>query len=75
MPRFSSGDRVRVDIPDKTDPDYEQYHDRVGTVLSVKEDDAGKTTGDRRDATIYSVEFDDGDRWFFRWRDLRPASE
>lgn len=50
MRRFEVGDRVRIDIPDETDPDYDRYHDRVGRVVEVIEDDAGQHTGDERDS-------------------------
>lgn len=73
MPRFSTGDRVRVDIPDETDPDFEHFHDSEGVVIAVEEDDAGIETGDERDSTIYRVKFETGEKMDFRWRDLRPA--
>lgn len=73
--RFTSGDRVRVDIPDETDPDHNQYHGRHGAVIRVFKDDAAAETGDERDAHIYRVSFDDGGTADFRWRDLRPPLE
>lgn len=71
-PRFSSGDRVRADLPDKSDPDHEQYHGRSGEVIEVFDDDAGMETGDERDDTLYRVRLEDGEVADFRWRDLRP---
>lgn len=62
------GDRIRVDIPDEGDPD----HDRQGMIVDTVRDDAATETGEPRDATIYRVEFDDGSRADFRWRDIRP---
>jgi hypothetical protein len=38
--RFEVGTEVRVDIPDKADPDFERYHRRCGIVLATIEDDA-----------------------------------
>jgi ribosomal protein L21E len=73
MRRFSEGDRVRIDIPDETDPDYDYYHGSRGTVTDVLEDDAGLETGDERDNILYRVDLDDGDEVDFRWRDLRPG--
>ena len=61
MQRFVEDDRVRVDIPDKDDPDHDRWHGVVGTVVDVREDDAGKETGDERDSTEYLVESDDGE--------------
>lgn len=70
--RFTTGDRVRVDIPDETDLDHERFHGRHGTVTTVIEDDAPAETRDERDGLIYRVEFEDGSTADFRWRDLRP---
>ena len=67
------GDPVRIDIPDTSDPDFDRYHGRTGEIIEVLEDSAGMETGDERDSTIYRVEFGDGERADFRWRDLRPA--
>jgi ribosomal protein L21E len=39
MPTFEPGDRVRVDITDTTDPDFD-WHGEHGTVVDVLEDDA-----------------------------------
>lgn len=72
--RFDIGDRVRVDIPDETDPDHDQWHAREGVVVDITVDDAGRETGDERDSTDFLVEFNDGgESMWFRWRDLRPA--
>jgi ribosomal protein L21E len=60
MARFAPGDRVRIDIPDETDPDHERYHGREGTVVELLADDASEETGDSRDAIIYRVGLDDG---------------
>lgn len=68
--RFSEGDEVRVDIPDRDDPDF-HLHRKHGVVVEVIGDDAGVNTGDERDSLIYRVEVD-GEPHDFRWRDLRP---
>jgi hypothetical protein len=73
--RLEQGTEVRVDIPDKADPDFERYHRRRGTVVAIVEDDAGKLTGDTRDDVLYRVEFDYDSTQDFRWRDLRPITE
>ncbi len=72
MQRFSEGDRVRVDIPDETDPDHKRYHGVRGTVVATLEDDAGRATGDERDSLLFRVELENGHVEDFRWRDLRP---
>ena len=75
MRRFDIGDRVRVDIPDRDDPDFDRHHGRTGEVFEVIEDEAGQATGDERDSYLFGVEFENGDSDHFRWRDLRPDSE
>ena len=72
MERYTEGDRVRVDIPDETDPDHERYHGVEGTVIAVRSDNAGAVTGDERDSTQFRVELDSGETVDLRWRDLRP---
>lgn len=72
MPGFEVGDRVRIDIPDETDPDYKQFHGTHGDIVDILEDDAGETTGDPRDSAMFSVKLEDGRVEEFRWRDLRP---
>jgi hypothetical protein len=69
---FEEGDRVRVDIPDRDDPDF-HLHREQGTVVQVIEDAAGTETGDERDNNLYRVELDSDEVMDFRWRDLRPC--
>lgn len=71
--RFRVGDRVRIDIPDETDPDYDRFHGRAGTVVETTTDGAGHETGDERDSVAYEIKLDDGTEMTFRWRDLRPV--
>lgn len=73
MKRFTPGDKVRIDIPDETDPDHERYHGRKGVVSDVIDDDAGVERGDERDSYIFQIELDSGEIIDVRWRDLRPA--
>lgn len=72
MQRFSEGDRVRVDIPDETDPDHQVYHGEHGRAVSVLSDDADSLTADEPDSQIYRVAFASVETTNFRWRDLRP---
>jgi hypothetical protein len=72
MRRFEEDDRVRIDIPDETDPDHERLHGEIGTVIDILEDDAGAETGDPRDSHLFIVELREGDQESLRWRDLRP---
>lgn len=66
------GVRIRIDIPDESDPDHDRYHARHGTIVETMTDDAAMETGVPRDTTIYRIEFEDGSRADFRWRDIRP---
>jgi ribosomal protein L21E len=75
MQQFTEGDRVRVDIPDETDPDHDQYHGEHGTVVETMKDEAHVITGDPRDDPILTIELDSGETADFRWRDLRPPIE
>lgn len=68
--RFSKGDEVQIDIPNRDDPDF-HLHRKRGVIIEVMKDEAGKNTGDERDSTIYRVEVN-GEPHDFRWRDLRP---
>lgn len=68
---FSEGDRVRIDIPDQTDPDH-RYHGKNGEVVTIIPDDAGDETGDPQDSGVYRVDLDTGDTIDVRARDLRP---
>lgn len=72
MQHFTRGDSVRVDIPDRNNPDFDAFHGGCGEVVSVIEDSASEATGDQRDDVLYRVQFDDGSEMDFRWRDLRP---
>jgi hypothetical protein len=73
--KFEKGDRVRIDIPDETDPDFEGYHGGCGTIIATIEDDANELTGDDRNNVLYRVEFEVGKQYDFRWRNLRPVTE
>jgi ribosomal protein L21E len=72
MRRFDTGDTVRIDIPDETDPDHGQFHGARGTVVEILSDDAGTLTGDDREQYIFRVELTNGESIDVRWRDLRP---
>jgi ribosomal protein L21E len=72
--RFGEGDRVRIDIPDETDPDH-RYHAAHGEIVTVVTDDAGTVTGDERDSKLYRIELPSGETVDLRWRDIRPPLE
>lgn len=75
MRRFEVGDQVRIDIPDREDPDHSRLHRKIGMIVEVFEDDAGSETGDPRDSYLFRVDTGDGNTENLRWRDLRPAED
>jgi len=74
MQRFSEGDRVRIDIPDETDPDH-HYHGDHGTITVILADDAPDVTGDQRDSQLFRVKLESDQTIDVRWRSLRPPLE
>jgi len=73
MQRFTEGDRVRIDIPDESDIDYERYHGSHGIIVSIDSDDAGMVTGVERDSRLYEVKLESGESMEFRRRYLRSS--
>lgn len=72
MEQIGEEDRVRIDIPDESDPDHDRFHGKHGQVTLVFEDAGAKVTGDAQDDRLYRVELDSGETEDFRRRDLRP---
>lgn len=66
------GSRVRIDIPDETDPDF-RLHGEHGLLVKVIEDAAGSVTGDEEDNNLYRINLDNGEKVDVRARDIRPA--
>jgi ribosomal protein L21E len=76
MREFEVGNRVRIDIPEETDPDHQRYHSMHGEIIEIYEDSIDEVTGDDRDSRIYRVILDGVETPVdFRWRDLRPPIE
>jgi len=72
MEPLDEGARVRIDIPDETDPDHE-LHGEHDTIVDVIRDDAGKSTGSEQNDNLYRIELDSKQRRVdVRSRDLRP---
>ena len=69
---FDVGDRVRIDIPDETDPDHDWYHGEHGRIVDILEDEAGTLTGDERDSIIFRVQCSNGEELDFRHQSIRP---
>lgn len=70
---LSTGDRVRIELPDPDGPDA-RYNGKTGEITRVDEDDLGELTGDPRDNYHYTVELDDEElgEMMFRHHDLGP---
>lgn len=45
MRTLQVGDQVRIDIPNKSDPDHDRLHRKHGTIIDKIEDNAGYETG------------------------------
>jgi len=75
MSQYDVGERVRIDIPDETDPDNEQYHGEHGQIADILEDEAGSLTGDERGSTIYRVAFSTGGEIDPQHQLIRPPIE
>ena len=75
MSEFHVGDRVRIDLPDETDPDHDRYHGEHGRIVDTFEDDASTLTGDDRDSIIYRVQFSNGEELDLRHQAIRPPIE
>lgn len=69
--QIGEGDRVRIDIPDETDPDHD-LHGEHGKVVTVIRDDAADVTGVDADSQLYRVQLDSGRTVDVRGRDVRP---
>ena len=75
MSQYDVGERVRIDIPDESDPDHEQYHGEHGQIADILEDEAGSLTGDERGSTIYRVAFSTGGEIDPQHQLIRPPIE
>ena len=70
--RWSRGDRVRVDIPDESDPRHRRHHGRHGRVIAIIQRTSPDAASDDPGWIKYRVEFDDGGYADLHWYDLRP---
>lgn len=72
MEWIKQGDIVRVDIPDETDPNHEEYHGRHGTIVDTLTDVDDVVTGRETNGMVFRVEFENGEQVDLRSQDLRP---
>lgn len=68
---WSTGERVRVDIPDEANPRHHRYHGHHGTIVAripPSDDEAGDFMAREK----FRVEFDTGGAADFHATELRP---
>lgn len=53
MPRYTIGDRARIDILDETDPNHDRYHGEHGRIVNILEYEVGTLTGDDRGSNLF----------------------
>jgi hypothetical protein len=56
MRQFEIGDRIRIDIPKKDDPDDKRLHRKQSTIIEILEDDADKETRYHRDSHLFRIQ-------------------
>jgi hypothetical protein len=71
---IEEGDRVRIDIPDESDPDH-YLHGKHGTVQNIIQDDAPRLTGRPEDAQLLTIKLENGEQVDVRNHDIRPPIE
>lgn len=71
MSPFEIGDRIRIDVPNESDPDFD-LHGQHGEIVNKLNDDASDITGIDADDDLYRVKLDDGTVHDVRGRDVRP---
>lgn len=72
MPDYDVGDRVRIDIPNETNPNHDQYHEEHGTIVDILEDDSDAFSGDEQESSIYRIQLDAGEKLDVRHLVIRP---
>jgi len=75
MPEYHVGNRVRIDIPDETNLNHDQYHGEHGQIVEILEDEADTRTVDQRDSIIYQIQLSDGEKIDVRHHAIRPPIE
>lgn len=72
MTDFSAGDTVRIDIPDVTDPDHDQYHGDHGRIIDVVKDEITTITGEQIEEPRYRIRLPDGEELELPAHAIRP---
>jgi len=72
MAEFSTGGAVRIDIPDKTDPDHDQYHGNHGHIIDVVKSEITTITGKQIEGSRYRVRLPDGEELELPAHAIRP---
>lgn len=75
MPEYHAGNRVRIDIPDATNRNHDQYHGKHGQIVEILKDESDTLTVDQRDSIIYQIQLSDGEKIDVRHHAIRPPIE
>ncbi len=68
---FTPGTRVRINIPDESDPGHDLFHGHKGTVLKRIGITGGLVRRDLRDEYLYRVKLDNHTKAVFVQSDLQ----
>ena len=72
MTEFSTGETVRIDIPDETDPDHDAYHGEHGQVIEIVEGEITTITGEQVEEIRYRIRLRDGEELELPAYSIRP---
>lgn len=72
MPDYHAGDRVKIDLPNESNPNHDPYHEEHGTIVDSLEDDSNTLGGDEQDSNIYRIHLDAGEKLEIRHLVIRP---
>jgi len=73
MSEFSTGETVRIDIPDETDPDHDAYHGEHGHVIDIVEGEMTTITGEQVEEIRYRIRLPDGEELELPSHAIRPS--
>ena len=72
MSEFSTGETVRIDIPDETDPDHDAYHGEHGQVIGIVEGEITTITGEQVEEIRYRIRLPNSEELELPAYSIRP---